>query len=89
MIFQNLEVRNFRNFEKLKLSFSPRLNIFLGENGQGKTNILEALYTLTNKDSFRYVDNFGLIRYEQEQSVLSSRIVQTKLSFEWKKNDIF
>ena len=81
MQFKNLEIRNFRNFENLKLDFSSGLNIFLGNNGQGKTNLLEALYLLNQKDSFRYGDNETLIQYNKSQSILSSQFIDKDLDY--------
>jgi DNA replication and repair protein RecF len=57
-----LSLVNFRNFESEKIIFNPHLNIILGENGQGKTNIIEAIYLLTEGESFRYAKNENLIR---------------------------
>ena len=46
MKLKAIELKNFRNYEELKLDFHPNLNIFLGQNAQGKTNILEAIHFL-------------------------------------------
>lgn len=48
-----LRAADFRNFSTLSLSFDPNLNLFIGHNGQGKTNLLEAIYTLGHTKSFR------------------------------------
>ena len=53
MKFINLKLNNFRNYEKLNLEFNPSKNIIIGENGEGKTNIVEALYVLSLSKSFR------------------------------------
>ena len=53
MKVHHLSVSRFRNFEKTEVSFSPRLNLIYGSNGQGKTNLVEALYVLINGKSFR------------------------------------
>lgn len=49
----NLKLLNFRNYEKLELSFNPAKNIIIGKNGMGKTNIVEAIYVLAFTKSFR------------------------------------
>ena len=54
MVIKSLFTSNFRNFEQLQIDFSNKVNIFVGDNGQGKTNILEALYFLIEGESFRY-----------------------------------
>lgn len=71
----DLEILNFRNFERLKLEFSPGLNIFLGNNGQGKTNLLEALYLITQGHSFRPAETSMFIRHDQEKTILKSHIL--------------
>lgn len=58
-----LQARNFRNFERLELACAPRLNIFVGDNGQGKTNILESIYVLGQLRSFRGVGRAELTRW--------------------------
>lgn len=50
---ENLLLNNFRNYKQLKINFHPRLNIISGENGQGKTNLIEAVYFLSVTRSFR------------------------------------
>ena len=55
MFVNNLTLHNFRNIEKLSLSFDNSLTIFYGENGQGKTNIVESIFLLANASSFRTI----------------------------------
>ena len=59
MILKKLELNNFRNYDNLTIEFNKKINIFIGNNAQGKTNILESIYVLaytkshrTNKDLF-------------------------------------
>jgi DNA replication and repair protein RecF len=58
-----LQARNFRNFERLELDCGPRLNILIGNNGQGKTNVLESIYVLGQLRSFRGVSRAELTRW--------------------------
>ena len=44
MIIKSLKLKNYRNYELLNLEFDSKTNILYGDNAQGKTNILEALY---------------------------------------------
>lgn len=44
MYIEQLELENFRNYKKIKTSFSKNINIIYGENAQGKTNIIEAIF---------------------------------------------
>ena len=43
MWLQNLSIKTFRNYKETKIDFNPKLNVFLGRNAQGKTNMLEAI----------------------------------------------
>jgi DNA replication and repair protein RecF len=61
-----LQARNFRNFERLELVCGPRLNILVGHNGQGKTNLLETIYVLGQLRSFRGVGRAELTRWGTE-----------------------
>jgi DNA replication and repair protein RecF len=63
MRLMTLQVRNFRNFARLELACGPRLNLLVGENGQGKTNILESIYVLGQLRSFRGVGRAELTRW--------------------------
>ena len=53
MIIESLSLKNYRNYENLNLNFSDGTNIFYGNNAQGKTNILEALYLCSTSKSHR------------------------------------
>ena len=53
MIIENLELENFRNFDRSQLSFTSDTVFFEGGNGQGKTSLLEAVFYLANLRSFR------------------------------------
>ena len=53
MKIQHLKLLNFRNYEKLEISFSPNYNIIYGNNGTGKTNLVESIYVLALTKSFR------------------------------------
>jgi DNA replication and repair protein RecF len=65
MYLKNLQLIDFRNFERLQVEFTPRLNFFLGDNGQGKTNLIEAVHLLSRGISFRPVASSNLIRNSQ------------------------
>ena len=53
MILQNLKLTNFRNHKAFELDFADGVNLIVGQNGAGKTNILEAVYLLSTGKSFR------------------------------------
>ena len=52
-MLKSIAVEKFRNLNKVKLNFSRNVNIIVGDNGQGKTNLLEAIYLLSYAKSFR------------------------------------
>ena len=52
MKIRNLYLNNYRNYERLDISLSPGLNIFIGNNAQGKSNILEAIFVLALTKSY-------------------------------------
>ncbi|HEY3330845.1 MAG TPA: DNA replication/repair protein RecF [Capsulimonadaceae bacterium] len=60
----SLELANFRNYQTLRLEPGPGLNVFVGENAQGKSNLLEALYILATTKSTRAGRDTELIRHE-------------------------
>ena len=53
MKIHHLKLLNFRNYEKMEVSFSPNYNIIFGNNGSGKTNLVESIYVLALTKSFR------------------------------------
>lgn len=63
MIVKSLELENFRNHKDTKISFSDRFNVIFGDNGQGKTNILEAIYLCASGRSHRTSKDSELIRF--------------------------
>ena len=54
MEISSIKLLNFRNYETLEMNFSPRLNIIYGNNGMGKTNLIEAIYILGLTKTFRF-----------------------------------
>lgn len=62
MLLENLRLTDFRNFDRLQVSLRPRINFFLGDNGQGKTNFLEAVHLLSRGISFRPADAHNFLR---------------------------
>lgn len=84
MFLEKIQVQNYRNFVESDAFFSQRLNVFIGDNGQGKTNLLEALFLSLQGDTFRYADNINLIRSGQEFSLIKTMAIQRQLKFEIK-----
>ena len=68
MIIVSLELKNFRNYEDLSLVLSPGINLFYGDNAQGKTNILEAIYICATARSPRSGKDREMIRFGEEDA---------------------
>lgn len=62
MKIDEINLVNFRNYERLNLKFSPSLNVIYGLNGSGKTNLVEAIYLLSLTKSFRISNDKVLIK---------------------------
>lgn len=74
MILTDISIGNFRNYDSLELEFHPKLNIFIGANAQGKTNLLESIYFLALAKSHRTTKDKELIRFGQEEAFVNGHI---------------
>lgn len=70
MIIDRLSILNFKNIEEADLSFSPKMNCFFGNNGMGKTNLLDALYYLSFSKNHTNLSDSQLIMHEADFAVL-------------------
>ncbi|MDR2609907.1 MAG: DNA replication/repair protein RecF [Clostridiales Family XIII bacterium] len=66
MIINAIELTNFRNYAGAAVSFDPAANIVTGRNGQGKTNLLEAIYLMSLGKSFRTLKDEEMIRFGED-----------------------
>ena len=66
MEITSLKLVNFRNFDSLELNFSNNKNIIIGDNGVGKTNIVEAIFVLALTKSFRTNDDKLLVKNDKD-----------------------
>ncbi len=65
MYLRTLSVVNFKNIREAVIDFSPKLNAFIGDNGAGKTNLLDALYSLSfSKSFFNSADQMNVMHHE-------------------------
>lgn len=71
MFLKSLELNNFRNVSKISLTFDKNINIFIGNNAQGKTNILESIYFLAITRSHRTNNDLNLIKSSELYAKLS------------------
>lgn len=75
MILQSLNILNYRNIREASLEFSPKLNCFVGLNGQGKTNVLDAIYLLSfTKSAYTSQDSLNITHGEEMAMVQGSYI---------------
>ena len=75
MAIEQLEISNFRNLKKVSLTPSPHINALFGDNGSGKTSLLEAIYFLGTARSFRTPHSKQAIMFGQPQFVVFAKIV--------------
>ena len=67
MRIQSIDLQNFRNYPELHLEFKDGITIFYGNNAQGKTNLLEAIYLSSVNKSFRTAFDKEMIRFSDEE----------------------
>lgn len=70
-----LRLRDFRNYTRLDAGFSPGFHLLLGNNAQGKTNILEAVYLMATLRSFRGVGSSQMVRHGQKGYFVGGKVV--------------
>ena len=80
MIIKTLTIKNFRNHSYLTYDFFDKINVFLGDNGIGKTNIVEAIYFLSLARSFRTQTQEDLINKDSQKAYIDAKIVVGKVS---------
>ena len=73
MKVKNLKLENFRNISNLNLEFDEEINIICGENAQGKTNIIEALWLFSGAKSFRNSKDQELIKFGENVAKISAQ----------------
>ena len=81
MIINSIELANYRNYEKLQLSFDKGVNILYGDNAQGKTNILEAIYISATTKSHKGSKDKEIIQFEKEESHIRSMIERHDMEY--------
>lgn len=78
MYIESLKVKNYRSYEDLEIHFKDKVNVIIGENAQGKTNIMESIYVLAMAKSHRTSNDKDLIRWEQEYAKIEGRVKTRK-----------
>ena len=87
MYLKRVELKNFRNYSSLKISFNKGINIIYGNNAQGKTNLLESIYVLALTNTFRNVSDTDLIMKNRNffniKGILKNSKLDTTLSISY------
>ena len=71
MYINEIKIENFRNIDFMGIFPDKEINVIYGQNGQGKTNLLEAIWLFTGCKSFRTSKDSELVQFEQENSKIS------------------
>jgi len=74
MVVNQLILKNYKKYENIKLKFNKGINIIIGDNAQGKTNILESIYFLSITKSYRTSDDFNLINHRKDFAKINAKI---------------
>lgn len=81
MIIKKLNIKNFRNYDSFNISFNQKINIIYGENGVGKTNLLESIYLLALTKSHRsFLDNSLIKKNKDFSNIKGDFIINSILS---------
>ena len=79
MYIKEIKIENFRNYKLQKINFIPKINIFHGDNAQGKTNILEAITMLALTKSHRVFNNPNIIMIGKKKCSIKGKIIKNKI----------
>ena len=90
MIIKSLELSNFRNYDFLSIEFDKGTNIFYGDNAQGKTNILEAIYVSATTKSHKGSKDKDIVNFKEEEAhirtYLEKEMIDTRVDMHLRKN---
>lgn len=92
MIINRIQLNNFRNYETLDVDFTRGVNLLYGDNAQGKTNILEAVYVSATTKSLRNSKDREMIRLGRDEAHISTYLTKDncphKIDMHLKKNKV-
>ena len=81
MYIEKVKLLNFRNYENLEIKFDKNINIIYGDNAQGKTNVLEAIYVSATTKSHKGSKDKEIIKFDEEESHIRSMIERHDLEY--------
>ena len=81
MFIEKLELKNYRNYESLDIDLSNDVNIFFGDNAQGKTNILESIYLCATASSHRGSKDKDIIKFESNEAHIKLFTKKREMSY--------
>ena len=89
MRLKSLKLKNYRNCENIEIDFCDFKNLIIGKNAQGKTNILESIYFLSNLKSVRTSNNLDLIKFGEEKTEIKAFLEKnnTDIEMDFSYND--
>ena len=82
MLIRSIELKNFRNYENLSITFTEGTNILFGDNAQGKTNILESAYVSATTKSHKGSKDKDMIRFHEDESHIRTIVVKNDKEFQ-------
>ena len=95
MYFKKIKLKNYRNFSNLSIEVDPNLNIFIGNNAQGKTNLLEGINLIVKGSSYRTKEDKEVINWNSKSAYLFGEVnkddenIQVALALEKKSEDFY
>lgn len=81
MHIKRLDLKNFRNYNQLSIPFENKVNVIIGENAQGKTNLLEAIYVLAMAKSHRTSNDKELIHWDKDYAKIEGWVEKKIIRF--------
>ena len=82
MLIKSIELKNFRNYEDLRISFTEGTNILFGDNAQGKTNVLESAYVSGTTKSHKGSKDKEMIQFGKEESHIRTFVVKNEQEYQ-------
>lgn len=81
MVIESIELKNYRNYDELHMDFSRGTNILYGDNAQGKTNVLEAIYVCATTKSHRGSKDREIIQFDRDESHIKLKVRKNDVPF--------